>query len=228
MSVRLPNDQNRTTVIGPTGSGKTTFAIWLMSTCATLNWRKYPVIAWDFKGDEILEELLEEGYATEWPVNRDPPKKPGLYIVRPMPHQADEVEAFLWKVWKKGKTGLFFDEGYMVNKSKALNAILTQGRSKRIPVIMCVQRPVWVSRFCFSEAQYFAIFYQTFKPDIDTVQGFVNTDVSQFRGPYHALWYDVGANAGRGAATVFKPVPGVDEIVAAFRPRKTVARKRII
>lgn len=176
----------------------------------------------------MMEEIEEIGGAKEWPINRDPPKKPGLYVVRPLPHQEAEVEAFLWKVWKRGDTGLFFDEGYMVKKSNALNAILTQGRSKRIPVITCLQRPVWAPRFCFSEAQFFAVFHQHDKRDVDTVQAFVNTDVSQFRGPYHALWYDVGANAGRGEATVFRPVPPSHQIVAAFEPKKDGPKKRVI
>jgi len=226
--LRLPNDQNRTTIIGPTGSGKTRFGIWLLSTSETLNWKKRPVIFFDFKGDDLIEQVEDVGGAIEWPISRDPPKKKGLYIVRPMPHQMAEVEAFLWKVWKHGYIGLFFDEGYMVAKSNALNAILTQGRSKHIPVIMCLQRPVWAPRFCFSEAQYFAIFYQHDKRDVNTVQAFVNADVGQERGPFQALWYDVGANAGRGAAYVFKPVPSDAVIVETFRPKKTGAKKRVI
>lgn len=225
---RLPNTQNRTTIIGPTGSGKTVFGIWLLSTAKTLDWKKRPVVVFDFKGDDLLEELLDLEYATLWPITRDPPKKAGLYIVRPFPHQTEEVEKFLWGVWSQGKTGLFFDEGYMVAKSKALNAILTQGRSKHIPVIILLQRPSWAPRFCFTEAQYFAVFYQHDKRDAATVQSFMDTDVSQFRGPYHALWYDVGANAGRGEATVFSPVPPVHEIVEAFRPRKVGPKIKVI
>lgn len=226
--VNLPNRKNRTTIIGPTGSGKTVFGFWLLSTCRTLDWKHRPVIIFDFKGDDLVEEIEDVGGLKEWAITRDPPKKAGLYVVRPFPHQSKEVEDFLWKVWKQGKTGLFFDEGYMVAKSPALNAILTQGRSKEIPVIMLLQRPVWAPRFCFSEAQYFAVFYQHDKRDRDTVQSFVNADVSLFRGPYHALWYDVGANAGRGAASVFAPVPPVKEIVESFRPKKTGQKVRVI
>lgn len=226
--VRFPNNTNRTTIIGPTGSGKTVFGIWLLSTSRQLDWKKGRVIIFDFKGDDLVERIEDVGGLTEWPITRDPPRKKGLYVVRPLPHQTAEVEAFLWKVWKQGNIGLFFDEGYMVAKSAALNAILTQGRSKKIPVIMLLQRPVWAPRFCFSEAQYFAVFYQHDKRDRDTVQSFVNADVGQFRGPYHALWYDVGANAGQGEATVFSPVPPVHEIVASFRPKREGQKVRAI
>lgn len=228
MTVRFPGNQNRTTIIGPTGSGKTVFAIWLLSTCKTLDWKKWPVIVFDFKGDEFIEQIEDIGGATEISVHKPPPKKPGLYVVRPHPHETEAVEQFLWRVWANGYTGLYFDEGYMVGKSKALNAILTQGRSKRIPVMILLQRPVLAPRFCFSEAQYYAIFYQHDSRDVDTVKSYVNADVGQFRGPYHALWYDVGANAGRGQATVFSPVPPQAEILEVFRPKKTALRKKVI
>lgn len=221
--IRFPNDTNRTVIIGPTGSGKTVFGIWLLSTCLTLDYQRKPVVIFDFKGDELIEQLNPK----EIDIRAKPPRKPGLYVVRPLPHETGLVEAFLWRVWMQGDTGLFVDEGYMLEKSKALNAILTQGRSKKIPMIILAQRPVWLSRFVFSESQFFAIFNLIDKRDRDTVQQIVSADLSQPRLPYECLWYDVGGNAGRGSATIFKPVPPVPEIVAMFS-RSSAPKMRVI
>ncbi len=218
--VNFPTDQNRTTIVGATGSGKTVFGFWLLSTSKTLDWRNNPVVCFDFKGEEVFERLEDMKAAKEISIRGNPPKKPGLYIVRPLPHEMDEVEQFLWKVWKQGNVGLFFDEGYMIAKSRAFNAILTQGRSKRIPCIILLQRPSWAPRFCFTEAQYFAFFKLIDKRDKVTVQQFANTDLERNRLPYHCVWYDVAGNAGDGAVTIFAPCPNVETILETFRVSK--------
>lgn len=228
MAVTFPGSEDRTTIIGSTGSGKTVFALWLVSTSRTLDWKRRPVVAFDFKGDKLLRKIEADGSLKEINIRDRPPRKPGLYVVRPLPEQQDEVELFLRKCWEQEQIGLFIDEGYELKYSRRFNAILTQGRSKEIPVVMCLQRPSWAPRFCFTEAQYFAVFYQNDKRDVKTVQEFVNADVGSFRGPYHALWYDVGANAGRGEATIFKPVPSIPQIVEAFRVDRNVPKKRLI
>lgn len=228
MGVRFPNNTNRTVVIGPTGSGKTVFGMWLLSTLKTLDWTRTPVIIFDFKGDELIEELEYVGAATEIDVRARIPREAGLYIVRPHPHEGDLVDAMLWKIWDRGNIGVFVDEGYMLDKSKAFAAILTQGRSKKIPVIILAQRPVWLSRFAFSESQYFAIFNLIDERDRKTVQSFVNADISRRRLPYHCLWYDVGGNAGEGAAKEFSPVPSVPEIVQVFEDLKPAPKKKVV
>lgn len=228
MGVRFPNNTNRTCVIGPTGSGKTVFGIWLLSTCKTLNWKRTPVIILDFKGDDLIEQIEDAGAAKEIDIRSKVPKKPGLYIVRPHPHEKELVDNFLWRVWAQGNVGVFVDEGYMLDKCNAFNAILTQGRSKKIPVLILVQRPAWLSRFVFSESQYFAIFNLNDKRDKITVQQIVNADLSRQRLPYHCLWYDVGGNAGGGAAIEFSPVPSVPEIVSVFAEAKQTHKKRTV
>lgn len=228
MGVRFPDNTSRTCVIGQTGTGKTVFGLWLLSTCKTLNWKRTPVILIDFKGDTLIEKIENVGAAKEIDVRSRPPKKPGLYIIRPHPHERELVDEFLWKVWSQGKTGIFVDEGYMLDKSNAFNAILTQGRSKEIPVIILAQRPVWLSRFVFSESQFFAIFNLIDRRDRDTVQQIVNADLTRQRLPYHSLWYDVGGNAGGGAAFEFTPVPSVPQIVSVFAQAKETRRKRMV
>ncbi len=228
MGVRFPTNEDRTLVIGQTGSGKTVFGLWLLSTRKTIDWLRMPAIILDFKRDIHIEKLEDAGVAEEIDVRKRPPKKPGLYIVRPHPHETELVEDFLWRVWAQGNTGVYIDEGYMVAKSNALNAILTQGRSKKIPVIILAQRPAWLGRFMFSESQYLAVFTLITKRDRDTVQAVVNSDLTRHRLPYHCLWYDVGGNAGRGAAYDFAPVPSVPKIVEAFKAWKPTPLKKVI
>lgn len=225
---RLPTPENRTTIIGKTGSGKTVFGLWLLSTCCTLDWRNNPVTIFDFKGDKNIRKIEELGGAKEVSIRGNPPSKPGLYVVRPLPHELAEVDAYLWKVWRQEQHGLFFDEGLMVAKSKAIVSILTQGRSKEIPVIMLLQRPVWAPKWCFSEAQFFAIFRLQTKEDRDTARSYIDIDMSMRRLPYHALWYDDDAKAGEGEAVIFEPVPSVPEIVNSFAPVKRRAEKRFV
>jgi hypothetical protein len=58
-------------------------------------------------------------------------------------------------VWAQENTGIYIDEGYMLGvRNPALNACLTQGRSKRIEMMILSQRPVWMSKFVFSESNY--------------------------------------------------------------------------
>lgn len=219
--IRFPGVENRTVVVGSTGSGKTRFGMWLLSIA---RWGNIPRVVFDFKGDDLIGKLEAAGYAREISIAGNPPRKPGTYIVRPSPHETEAVEAFLWKCWKQEEIGLYFDEGYMVAKSKALNAILTQGRSKHVPVITLSQRPCWISKFVFTESEYFAVLRLNHKDDKDTVRAFVNTDVMVPPRPYHSLWYDAGSDK----AVILAPVPNDETIIMGFRPKNSGRKKRAI
>jgi DNA helicase HerA-like ATPase len=148
--LRLPNDTQRIAIVGRTGSGKTYAAAWHLSK---RNFDTMPWIIFDFKYDPLLQNLG----AIELPLGTLP-DKPGLYIVHPFPDDKEGIDNYLWQIWKHENIGVFIDEGYMVGDSSAFRAILTQGRSKRIPMIILSQRPVWLSRFVFSEADFFQVF----------------------------------------------------------------------
>lgn len=206
----LPNDTERLAIIGRTGTGKTVAAVWHLSL------RDYDLMPWiifNFKADELLDSIRP---VTEIGLADKPPTKPGLYIVRPQPHEQDELDAFLWKVWANGDTGLYFDEGYMVGNSKAFQAILTQGRSKHIPCIVLTQRPVWISRFVWSESDYYQVFAMTNAQDQKTVREFVPTIPRGKTLPqFHSIYHDVKRNQ----TVVLQPVPSRDTILRTFRKR---------
>jgi hypothetical protein len=188
MSFRFPGGDARTTVIGATGTGKTTCGGWLLSA---QRFDVRPWVAIDFKR-EVLFDMVGFPPIVSLDVRAKPPKKPGsLYLVSPRPGQDDELEDFLWRCWERENIGLFIDEASLMPDRDAFRAILQQGRSKRIPVIACTQRPVDVKRALFSEASYFCVYRMQDARDYKTVQGFAPAAVANPLRPHHWRWYDV-------------------------------------
>lgn len=205
---RLPDDTQRVAIVGRTGSGKTVAALWQLSL------RSYdtrPWIVFDFKGDRNIARIPRARVVS---INEPPPKTPGVFIVRPLPHQNDELDDYLWRIWSQENTGLYFDEGYMVSKSEPFRALLTQGRSKNIPLIVLTQRPVWITRFVWSESDFIQLFSLSNLQDRKVMRDMlpkVPTDLPA----YHSIWHDVG----KDASFLLRPAPRIDTIRATFRSR---------
>jgi len=214
---RFPTNRQRVAVMGRTGSGKTQFAAWLLTQA---NYDKQPWTIIDYKFDDLLnsvERIVEIGL-------HETPKNPGLYIIHPRPGQEEDVEEWLWKVWEKENQGLYFDEGYMIPDKQAFNSILTQGRSKNIPAIILSQRPSWISRFVFSEADFYTVFHLNDKKDRKRVGEFLPPGSVEARLPeYHSRWYDVGNDA----LFQLKPVPDRDVIAQALHDKLAPKRRMI-
>lgn len=196
--------------MGRTGSGKTQFGFWALSHSP---FDRQPFIIVDYKGDDLLnavDRVKEIGLD-------EVPKHPGLYIVHPQPVLDDDaVEAFLRRIWQRENIGLFFDEAYMLPEKGALQGILTQGRSKHIPAIVLTQRPKAISRFVFTEADFYTVFHLNDRLDNKRVQEFVSGfDPDQMLPEFHSRWYDVGRNALLQVA----PVPAADEILSVISDR---------
>ncbi len=210
----FPKTSQHTTIIGRNGSGKTQAGAFLLSEA---NFDEMPYIIVDYKGDELLNSITAE------PINihNEPPEKPGVYIMHPLPHEDEELEVFLWKVHARGRIGLYFDEGFMVAKLKSLETILMQGRSKEIPCFILSQRPSWMSRYAFSEASHFAVFHLNDRRDQKKVQEFFNNYTEERQPEYHAQWYDVS----RDANFILRPVPSADIIRDRFILRLDELRK---
>lgn len=233
-ATRGPTDQQRTLVLGRTGSGKSQFSIALLST---RNWDEMPWVIIDYKGEDLIHEIRKDnpGKIKQINVGDKPPKKPGLYWMRPTPKVDDEaMEKWLWAVWKQTHVGLFIDEGFALPQRDAFDAILTQGRSLHIPVICLYQRPAWMSRFAVAQADFFAVFDQNDERDLKTTKAFVKPAIHPTTGEeitvyfelpaYWCLWYDVG----RGVSTVLRPAPDKQAILSTFKkrlsPRKNKTR----
>src|SRR6516225_4809414 len=74
---RFPGGDARTTVIGATGSGKTTCGVWLL---AHQRFDKRPWIVVDFKREGIFD-LVGIPPIRQIDLAARPPRRPGLYLV---------------------------------------------------------------------------------------------------------------------------------------------------
>lgn len=208
----FPDDSKRVTVIGRSGSGKTQSAVWLLSK---RSYTSKPWIIFDFKREKLLNQIP---FAEEITLKEKLPRYPGVYLVHPLPGQERDIEAMLWRIHGRERIGLFVDEGYMLAKgSAAFEAVLTQGRSKEIPVIMLIQRPVKVSRFALSEAEYIQMFELTDRRDKRTVTEFMPEDLVEHElpGAYYSAWWD---NPQKYKA-ILQPVPNSNTILNTFYDR---------
>ncbi len=223
---RPPSDEDRVSVIGSTGEGKTQFSVWLLSVS---HFNRMPYIIVDYKREPLIAQIdrvKEIGY-------KELPTRPGLYVIRPEHDENDQVENFLGRIYARGNTGLYFDEAYMLPNSGPhgngyFRAILTQGRSKKIPSIILTQRPAHILGFAFSEAQHRAVFYLNHPRDRKTIAEYFPSGVvlKNSLPKYHCWWY----SSGERTAIPMRPVPDaydlLDRIDNRLTPQQT--RRRII
>lgn len=204
--VRLPNDSDRTVIVGATGSGKTRFGVWLLSVRLLPNRRHFVL---DFKGEELFAELG----LTPWPLG-ELPEEPGVYWIRVLPGQETEVSQFFLNCYNTNNILIYTDEAYMLPyQDRWVRACLTQGRSKRIEMITLTQRPVKIDLFFLSEASFFSIFRLNVKDDRKRVSEYMDgRDIPRLPS-FHSLWYDVAQDV----ATTLQPVPSDELLIDAFR-----------
>lgn len=208
--LRLPSDKDRHVIVGSTGSGKSQFALWELGQ---RDYHLMPWIVYNHKRDESIDSLLDVG-AVEMEVDQYP-TSPGIFIVHPHPDD-ERIEAQMSVIWERGNTGVYVDEGYMINRnSRAYSMLLTQGRSKRIPMIVLSQRPAWMNRFTFSEANFWSVFRLQHKNDRKKIEEYVPADLSVRLPDFWSYYYDVGLNKIHH----LRPVPDIDQILGSFEAR---------
>lgn len=217
---RLPNDTERHAIYGMTGSGKTVFALWCLSL---RDFDKKPWIIVDFKRDTIIRQIPR---LKEIGVTDKLPKHPGLYVVRPLPSDSKDgtITDFLYRVWQKEYTGLLLDEGYMISRfDTGLQAVLTQGRSKHIPMICLSQKPTWISPFIHSESEFKSVFFLQMPRDIDTVSEWLPGGDPRGLPPHHSYWYQVATRDFR----TLGPCPNESQVLNTFDDRIVPRRWRL-
>jgi hypothetical protein len=218
-SIRLPKASQHIAIIGRNGSGKTQAALWHLSQRPL---HQMPFIIIDFKGDEHINNIERAKHIA---LDASIPTAPGIYVMHPTPKdvKAGLVDEMLWKVYEKENTGLWIDEGYMLGDSDAFETLLTQGRSKRIPIITLAQRPVWVSRFVFSESMFYQVFSLTDKRDKKTVESFMPVNMEARLPEYCSYYYDVAADE----LTRLAPVPDEATILETIDDKLAKIRRGI-
>jgi hypothetical protein len=226
-SIRLPGSTHKLAVVGRTGSGKTFAAVWHLSN-SDFDIRPWVII--DYKRDDLIN-----GIERARPISYDDeiPNSPGIYILQVLPGEEEELSDWFRRAWEHEGIGIYVDEGYMVDRNdKWFNACLTQGRSKHIPMIILSQRPVWLSRFVFSEADFFQVFDLTHSDDMKKVKEYIRDDdrkqLEKTLPTFHSFYYDVG----KKKLVVFSAVPDgpilldrIDERLEEL-DEKQVARRR--
>lgn len=233
--IRGPKADDRVLIIGRTGSGKSQFGFYTLST---RDFDKRPWVVMDYKGEDLWLDILADNKGKIKTISPDqnPPDKPGLYYMPLTPHVDDEaVEAWLFKVHAQAKKytikgselngcGLLVDEGYQLPQKAGFDLILTQGRSLGIPCIYLFQRPAWMSRFAVAQASFIAVFDQNDDRDCYTVSQYIRPVVLQDGREitvydnlpaYSCLWYDVG----KARTSILSPAPSAREIRQAFKVR---------
>jgi hypothetical protein len=198
-------------IVGQTGSGKTVAALYQLSK---RSYTEIPWIIFDFKTDEWLNSIP---YRQEISLGSDIPREPGIYICHPIPDEDDEdVARMMGRIWTHKNVGVFIDEASMIPRSnRKFTALLAQGRSRRTPCIVATQRPVGISRWAFTEADFFQVYFLLDSEDEKTVQRYLPPIDTNELPKYWSYYYQVADRK----LTVLKPVPHPDKILAVFEER---------
>jgi hypothetical protein len=223
--MNFPDDTQRLVIVGCTGSGKTHAALWHL---ARRNYDEKPWVIYDWKRDDFINSLPN---TFELSVNAPAPEHPGIYIVHPIPEDDDNaVTAQMVDIWMKEDIGVFVDEGYMIDtKNHGFRKLLTQGRSKHIPMIIATQRPVWMDRFVFTESEFKQVFKLQDEDDYKILKRYIPNlmsviDLYPLNSKEKKRWsyyYD----APDDVLQPMRPVPDQDVIRSMFNAKLARLRK---
>jgi len=224
--MNLPDDTQRHLIIGRTGSGKTQLGAHMLSL---RNWHRMPWVVLNFKDDELLNRL--PGVTELGGLTLPHPKKmrAGLWMARPDIDDWDGTEALMADAWRRTHIGLYIDEALPLAQPRhpALRRILTQGRSRRVPVVAGSQRPVDLDRYLFSESEFMSVMDLTDDRESDRIREMTGVQLDMSRLPrFHSYYLD---RLGK-RLTIVTPVPKYDEILETFdkRQRALHAGRRLL
>lgn len=199
---------DRALIAGRTGSGKSTVACWLMTHSAQ-HW-----IIFNPKHTAAYKKLHDSVVLKKYEPRRllALSKKHRFVVLNFSGFEAsaefmDAVLEWLHKTVKN--VGVCIDELYTFHSTggragDGLISWLTRGRELRQSYLGLAQRPAWISRFCFSEADYIGAMDLVLPDDRKTMRDMTGQFAFQDRVTgYRWLWYQVDTDR----LSLYGPVP---------------------
>lgn len=213
--VRLPGPSDRTAIIGHTGSGKSQAAMWHLSNA---NFDVKPYIIIDPKEDDKINSIVGAEY-----INFDKsqiPRYPGIYILPTTRYDLETLDEYFAELLERRNFGVYIDEASECGFGPGFETFLTRGRSRNCSAIVLCQRPVNVSRYSFSEAQFVQCFPLTDDRDYKTLRGFAKVPNMEANPlpEFYSYYYDVRWKR----CYRMQPVPKIDVILDRIESRMEV------
>jgi hypothetical protein len=155
---------DRYLIAGQSGSGKS------VATAFIATHAKQPVFVFDVKGEEHYQRAFsghfviasEADQALRWLSWADGEKVRAV-IYQPMLGELSRIQDIATSLFRvilaQGNWCVVVDEAYSLGDCEGLVAALTRGRSLGVTTLVATQRPRWVTRFAFTEATHFFVFY---------------------------------------------------------------------
>ncbi len=203
---KWPSDSDRCMIIGMTGTGKTRAAVHQLShrSINDMTW-----IAMDFKGDDTLAQMPVTDIMD---IDEEIPSNPGLYYLKVEPSRRGAATTeFFKRAYERGECGILIDETLAIgNANEGFNLCLFLGRSRKVPMIMCTQRPVGMEVNARNQATFWQIFKIRNKKDRDSLREDVPEELIDLEKPlpqYQSYWFDVA----RDYTAKLKPTPPEEE-----------------
>ena len=211
----LPDDTQRLSVIGATGSGKTQAGLWHLSE---RNIDTKPWVVYDFKNESLIADIETMAFTSS--LSSPPPDRPGIYVVHALPDEEDAISEHMRRIWERGNIGVYVDEGYMVgNNNKGFRLLLTQGRSLHVPMIILSQRPVWMDRFVFTESEFIQVFRLQSIMDVKKVGEYVPGYQEELERHPLKKYHSYNYNGPENRLMRLGPVPDREAILDKFESK---------
>jgi len=166
----------RCLAVGRTGSGKSLWCRWILSRSR----QKWTII--DLKHDPcwsdfglIIDKLPDTKKLLKLFIDSQ------FIVIRPKIHLIDSIDDWILYIHDEiDNIGLCVDELYFISSNgrcgPGLLAWLTRGRVRKQSFLGGTQRPAWITKFCYSESSYFAIFDLNLLEDRKRVFEFVGKE----------------------------------------------------